>query len=133
MKTREWNLFNLLMKEPNKWFTKNEIVDDIYDYPESDRTNYSHEILNDSKKINASYEVDKIIICKNSQFKIATNEEAINYQRHFMNVGKKAFINYWAIDKKIKQDKQGKLISNQNKTIDEDSKAKLFYETFIKE
>ena len=95
--------------------------------------NYSNcpKLYKDIDILNASHEIEKIIIKKNNNFRLATNEEAIEYHNKLV----KRLIHYrnnaLAVRYKISQDKQGKLLSAQLKPIDENSKAREFKESFV--
>lgn len=96
--------------------------------------NYSNcpQLYKDIDIINASHEVEKIIIKKNNNFRLATVEEAIEYHNKLVKRLKHYRDNALAVKFKISQDGQGKLLSAQLHPIDEDSKAREFKESFVK-
>lgn len=81
---RTWDLYNLLNAAPNKWWTQKEICDNcegyVYKYRNNDKC---PEIRRDMIIINNNQEFEKIVVCKDYKFKIATKEEAFeNYMLH---------------------------------------------------
>ena len=85
-------------------------------------------------KINESVEIEKIIIYKQQKYKLAKDaEEAIKFIDRLKKRALRSFKRYWALHEKIESDGQGKLISNRNRVIDKDSKAREFVETFVLE
>ncbi len=133
MKTRAWKLFNLLMKE-DRWLSKEEICLAISEYEYHEKCwDKCVAIWEDMNEINNSLEVDKIVVLKNQCFKIGSKEEVESFRNKQVKKLLKQLDKIKAFDKKIDRNDQGKLLSNQNKAIGEDSKAKLFYETFLKE
>lgn len=133
---RQWGLYHLIKGATMRGETltiKNicEIMPDEYQYSPSEK-NYSNcpTIYKDIDVINASFEVEKIIIKNNNNIKIATEEEAIAEATKIQIRALKLLRKYWEIYGKISADGQGKLISCQNKVIDEDSKARPFIEAF---
>lgn len=79
--TREWRLYDLLRSNPDKWFTQKEICEVVegYNYNDNPTSTSDHcSLINaDRILINRNMVIDKIIVCKNYKFKIATKEEAI--------------------------------------------------------
>lgn len=76
MTTRQWELYKLLMSDPNKQFTQEEICSEINGYVYKERNNDKcSNIRADKIVINAGTEVDKIVVCSHYKFKIATEEE----------------------------------------------------------
>ena len=140
LNTRQWKFYNYLKEQAfedgNRWVSKWEISVAITDY-EYNNSPYAHDecstMNGDRLAINNSQEVDKLILVDNNCFKIAKLDEAIEMRNDYYNQAMRLLGKMSIIANKIDRDGQGKLISNQNKPIDETSKAREFYETFIKE
>lgn len=132
MTTRQWKLYNLLKSEPDKWFSQKEIADSIDGYEYKERANdRCSAIREDKNEINASLEVDKIIVMKNYKFKIGTKEEYLEERRKHVRRLKQQVKIIQDFDFKVNRDGHGKLISNKGEVIDEKSKARRFFETFL--
>ena len=140
LNTRQWKFYNYLKEQAfedgDRWVSKWEISVAITDY-EYNNSPYAHDecstMNGDRLAINNSQEVDKLILVDNNCFKIAKLDEAIEMRNDYYNQAMRLLGKMSIIANKIDRDGQGKLISNQNKPIDETSKAREFYETFIKE
>lgn len=140
LNTRQWKFYNYLKEQAfedgDRWVSKWEISVAITDY-EYNNSPYAHDecstMNGDRIAINNSPEVDKLILVDNNCFKIAKLDEAIEMRNDYYNQAMRLLGKMSIIANKIDRDGQGKLISNQNKPIDETSKAREFYETFIKE
>lgn len=79
---RAWDLYNLLMTAPDKWWSQEEIYNWVEGYKYINRNNdRCPTIRNDMLWLNNNAEVEKIIVCKNYQFKIATKEETREYYK----------------------------------------------------
>lgn len=132
--SRQWKLYNLLKSDPNKWFTQKEIADAIPDYNYTERKNDKCSSIREDKiAINASIEVEKIIVMKNYCFKIGNEKEYREERRKHISRLKNQKREIENIDYKYQHNNQGKLISNQGAVIDEKSKARHFFETFVEE
>lgn len=131
---RQWRLYNLLKSQPNRWFTQKEIADEIEEYKYIERENDKCPTIRmDKMAINASLEVDKIVVMKNYCFKIGNEEEYREERRRHISRLKSQKKEIENIDFKYQHNGQGKLLSNQGVEIDEKSKARNFFETFIRE
>lgn len=97
--------------------------------------NYSNcpKLYEDINTLNESSQTDKIIVIKNNCFFRGTKDETEAYRNKLKIKALKAFKKYWNVDKKIKADGQGKLIGNNGDPITEDSSAREFIETFVRE
>ena len=132
MTTRQWKLYNLLKTEPDKWFSQKEIADAVEGYEYKERANDRCPTIRDDKnEINASLEVDKIIVMKNYKFKIGTKEEYLEERKKHVRRLKQQVKIIQDFDFKVNRDGHGKLISNKGEVIDEKSKARRFFETFL--
>lgn len=81
--------------------------------------------------LNASSEIEKIIVIDNFTYRLATEEEATAYYNKLLDKAIKGLVRAQAIKRKIKADGQGKLISCQGNPIDEESTARKFVEAFL--
>lgn len=76
MTARQWSLYNFLSSDPGRWFTQREICENVEGYTYCERNNDRSPCIRDDKLvINASPEVDKIVVMKNYCFKIGTVDE----------------------------------------------------------
>lgn len=77
--TRQENLYNLLLSQPDRWFTEKEICDAVegYEYHDDPKHSTTHcaSIFTDKNDINDSNVKDKIIVMKKHCFKIANYDE----------------------------------------------------------
>ncbi len=90
-------------------------------------------IWNDVRAINYSYKKDKIICVKDLTYKIASNKaEALEFAEKIKADALKKLDRHWRIIDKINRDGQGKTVSNDNVAIDEKSKARDYYETYMR-
>jgi hypothetical protein len=79
-KGRLWGLYNLLTAEPDKWWTQKEICDWVEGYTYKDRPNdRCPQIRHDMLLINEGQEFEKLIVCKDYCFKVASDQETIEY------------------------------------------------------
>lgn len=77
---RAFALYNLLMAAPDKWWTQKEICDYVGGYVYTERPNdRCASIRNDMLWLNNNSEVEKIVVCENYCFKIATEQETKHY------------------------------------------------------
>ena len=148
---RQWWLYGYIKayneRFPDKWLTQRDIVTannvDVL-YPHDDRYHISdnpnaHDkcisIWLDVAAINRSMEVDKIILINDNTYKMPTSKEEA--EKYFLDDRKKAALRilkrYWIAIDKVNRDGQGKLVSDQEREITKQSRAKEFYESFIKE
>lgn len=139
---RQWATYNLI-KEASSRGEKVSIEEIVANYHESaHKGGYSlstgvgsHDICGgvwkDVTAINASTEVEKIIIIDNFTYRLATEEEALAYYSEMRTKALRAIVRANAIKRKIKADGQGKLISCKGAAIDGDSKARPFVESFV--
>lgn len=129
---RQWSLYNLLRANADQFYTKKEICEIIPAFTyKQEKWDKCVDIWNDMNEINKSLEVDGIIVMKNQLFKFGTKEEVKEFRNSKIRKLKKLVSQIEMFDIKTNRDNQGKLISNQNKPIDEESKAKRFYETYF--
>lgn len=82
------------------------------------------------QKINASPEVEKIIVIKNYCYFLGSEEQCMAYYRQLTERAIAMFKRANAVWRKIKKDGQGKLISCHGEEITEDSKARRFTEAY---
>ncbi len=90
-------------------------------------------VWEDVHAINASSEVEKIIVMDAFTYRLATEEEAGEYYAKLQERALKALVRAYNVKRKIKADGQGKLISCQGNPIDEESHARRFVEAFMEE
>lgn len=79
-KRRAYELYTLLESAPDKWWSQREVTDFVEGYTYILRNNdRCSEIRKDMIYINSLPEFEKIIICKNYHYKVASKEELKEY------------------------------------------------------
>lgn len=74
------------------------------------------------------------IICKdNGGFFLATEKEAVIYEKKLLNEALKSFSEYWTVHNKVNANGQGLILDANGKLIEESSHAKRFVETFVEQ
>jgi len=129
-----WELYRLIKDRPN--ITVKEVCEAMpkyYQYKESEH-NFTNcpSIYEDIDYIMQSPEVEKIIIKDEGKFRLGTQEECITYANKLYARGTRIMAKYGAITRRIDDDGLGKLISAQDRAIDENSVARPFVESFVK-
>lgn len=139
--TRQFRLYDLLVAvaqtNPNRWVSKQEIAGYLgKEHYTINNNELAHDLCStmnlDRIVINNSLEVDKIILIKDNEFKVATEEEAIELEQELHNQAMKLLGRMTFIQEKRRRNNQGKVLSNQLKPIDESSRAEKYHETFVK-
>ena len=139
---RQWATYNLIKNASSRGESAT-IEQIIANYPESAyKDGYrrseraSHDpcksVWHDIVALNASSEIEKIIIIDNFTYRLATEEEAEAYYQTLKDKALRAFNRAYNIRRKIRKDGQGKLISCQGAIIVQDSTARRFVEAFKK-
>lgn len=143
LSTRQWKTYNLIKKNTleGKATTQKEIVDnypyptyeDGYKWQESNNTSdHCTTIWSDVEELNFSPEIEKVIIVNKFTYKLAeSREEAEKFAHKYFSAGIKKLKRHWNIIHKIENDGQGKIISAHGDVIDEKSKARRYYETYL--
>lgn len=143
LNTRQWTTYNLISRNTHAGH-KTTIGEIIGHYPITDYEDgytfakkSSHDpckmVWKDIITINASSEIEKIIIIDNFTYRLATEEEAKAYYERLRLKALKAMARAYCVKMKIKADGQGKLISCHGDPIDDESKARRFVEAFMRE
>lgn len=134
-----WKLYNFIKERTANGQATSvkdvcEHMPDVY-YLNEKESNFSNcpKLYKDIDTLNASYQIEKIIIKDNNNFKLATKEEAETYRDKLKARAVKLFKKYWTVFKKIEKDGQGKVISADGTPIDEKSQERAFIESFIQE
>ncbi len=136
MTSRQWRLYDFIKERTiqGDTLTQKDICDNLTEYVYNDRPNDKCPMIwRDVDFINHSLEVEKIIVVDKFTYRIGTREESEAYAEKLLIGAVKKFKRYWSVYNKIRKDGQGKLISNQNRPIDEKSRARDFVEAFIKD
>lgn len=137
METKLWELYNFIKdRSLNKIQTT--VQDICIFFPEyytlnAKECNYSNcpTLYKDIDEINASYELEKIIIKDNNNFQLGTEDQCMRYAQKLRNQAFKQLKKYWNIERKIQHNGKGKLLSLKGDIITEQSKARTFVESFI--
>ena len=88
-------------------------------------------IISDVNAINASPEVEKIIVVKDYTYKLGNDEDCADYFKYLKGKAMRLFKRAYLILGKMSADGQGKLISDQDKMIGDNSAARPFVEAFM--
>ena len=134
LRENEKGLYDFLLKNPNRWVSKEEILTETKLF---NRSYGNHDICSNINatriRLNQAVfegKLEHLVLLDDNKLKIAeTEEEAINYlKRDFVNAIKllKRYYNNVAV---IKRNGQGKLLDSENIPIDE-SLEKRIYEAF---
>lgn len=138
---RQWALWRLVEYNStieHRKTTQKEICDKLSDYGyEWNHDEKCHDhctmVWNDIKDLNLSYENDKVIISKNFEYWIGNEEETQEFLDKLWNDLCPRLIRYWNYKNKVSRNGQGQLFSTRLDTIDENSKARKFIESYGKE
>ena len=80
-----------------------------------------------------SARIEKIIIKDEGHFRLGTMDENIEYANKLYIKGTRIMAKYGAISRRIPKDGQGKLLGSSGQVIDENSDARPFIETHIRD
>lgn len=117
--TRQWQLYRFLKKKAkeNRYISKKEICDNLkkyYEYKEEQKR-LCRSIERDVRIINDSNEIQKIIVSNSEGYKIGNKEEVENYlKKRFLRDLKSLKLD-WKISKKVKMDKQMRVVFNSER------------------
>lgn len=141
LNSRQWWLYNTLGCHAGEWMTEKEICSlcprskfgEPYEYKDNAKGSKCSTIWYDMQAINESYQVDKLIITKDRKYKMAESEEELNgeYAEAMREKAVRALIRYSILKRKAKADGQGKLVTLHGDQMTEESKARMFIETYI--
>lgn len=133
---RQWALYRLIYTNSlvlQRKTTQKEICDSIRGYEwNSDEKCHDHcpAIWTDITANNLSFSHDKIIISKNFEYWIGSEEETKDFIDTLWNQLAPRLMRYWFYKEKVKRNGQGKLLSNELNPIDSNSKAREFIESY---
>lgn len=133
---RQWALWRLVEYNSiveHRKTTQREIYEKVEGYCwQDDETSHDHcsAIWVDVKANNESFEHDKIIISKNFEYWIGSERETKKFLAGLWKALSPRLYRYWRFVEKCKLEGQGKLLSNQDQVIDDNSLAKHFHEVF---
>lgn len=135
---RCWALYRLIYNNSiyhHRKTTQREICEKLKDYGyewNDDIKAHDHcsAVWKDIKDNNESLEHDKIIISKNFEYWIGSKEETKQFLQKLWKDLSPRLSRYWKYLKKVEQDGQGKVLDKNLNPIDENSKARKFYEAF---
>lgn len=135
--SRQWAIYRLIRENSlinGRKTTQKEIVDTVgmglvwNDDPKCH--DHCSALWNEIKDINLSCEIEKLIISKDFEYWLGNEEETMAYIDKLWKDLSPRLSRYWKYLNKAKMNGYGKLLSNQLKPIDEDSKARAFVESF---
>lgn len=133
-------VFNFLLAgfedDPTKWFSKQEILDGVWQLKDNKPT--SHDICSSLNNIRIRLNrgcslglVDRIILLNNGCFKIAKDKfEAEWYLKKDYRVGIKHLVRYYENTKVLKRNGQGQLLDPNGNPIDEEDANAMFRTIF---
>ena len=133
---RQWALYRLIYTNSlvlQRKTTQKEICDTIRGYEwNSDEKCHDHcpAIWKDITDNNLSFLHDKIIISKDFEYWIGNEQETQEFLNDLWKQLAPRLNRYWFYKAKIKRNGQGKLLSNDLKPIDSNSKAREFIESY---
>ena len=139
---RQWKLLELIKTNSfvgKRKTSQREICDALkefgYEWKEKDANTNDNcvAIWNDVKDINLSYETDKLIITDKNMYWVGNEEETYEFIEKKWHDLEARLIRYWAYLKKVKRHGQGQLIDRKNKTIEENSSARRYIESYGEE
>lgn len=130
-----WELYRLIKARPG--ISVREICEAMPEYyhykeSESDFTNCPA-IYEDVDYLMNSARIEKIIIKDEGHFRLGTMDENIEYANKLYVKGTRIMAKYGAISRRIPKDGQGKLLGSSGQVIDENSDARPFIETHIRD
>lgn len=142
LNSRDWLIYQSIKShtanDEKGYATQREIYEDVTDsMPDSLQWNgeRSHDpcfpIWSTVRKLNASPEVEKIIIIDDFKYYLATKEEAEGYMDKLREEAIRKLRRVSEISHKYGMDGQGKLLSCQDVEITDKSKAREFVESFV--
>ena len=133
---RQWALYRLIYTNSivlQKKTTQREIYESINGYEWNDsETAHDHcpQIWKDVTDNNLSFSHDKLIISKNFEYWIGNEEETQEFLNDLWKQLEPRLMRYWFYKNKVSKNGQGKLLSNDLRPIDSDSKAREFIESY---
>lgn len=104
--------------------------DGYYYQKDTKHGDHCRQIWDDVQAVNESPEVEKIIVVDDYTYRLGTEEEC---EKYFLWLKRKAVVllkRAYVVFGKMSKDGQGKLVSDQDKWIGDDSAARSFVEAF---
>ena len=135
---RQWALYRLIYRnsmEHQRKTTQREIYEELkeygYEWNDSEKTHdHCSAIWKDITDNNLSFAHDKIIISKDFEYWIGSEQETKEFIEDLWKQLAPRLMRYWFYKEKVKGNGQGKLLSNELNPIDDTSKAREFIESF---
>lgn len=133
---KQWEVYRLIHHNSfieHRKTTQREIYEKVsgYEWNDDDKVHdHCVAIWKDIKDNNESMEHDGIIISKNFEYWIGNEEETKQFLKDLWKALEPRLSRYWNYYKKIERNGQGKLLDKNNNPIDDNSKAKRFFECF---
>lgn len=133
---RQWAVYRLIYTNSlvlKRKTSQREIYELINGYEwNNDEKCHDHcpAIWTDITANNLSVSHDKIIISKNFEYWIGNEEETQDFLNDLWNQLSPRLMRYWFYKNKVSKNGQGKLLSNDLKPIDSNSKAREFIESY---
>ena len=135
--TQQWELYKLIRHNSlvnHRKTTQREICDafpEAYIYCDRDNsTDKCSQIWLDVQTINESATLEKFIITEKYEYWIGSQRECERYLKRLWNSISPRLLRFHNIANKMKVNGQGKLLGAGGLPIDDDSKARRFYEAF---
>lgn len=137
MESKLWNLYNFIKKRTLAHIktTVEDVCNEFKDTYKlnAKESNFSNcpKLYEDIDTINSDDHIQKIIIKDNNDFRLATEQEAHEYEQKLLTRALKELKKYWAIKRKIDHNDKARIFTADGKYIDENSQARQFIESFI--
>lgn len=133
---RQWALYRLIYNNSmvfHRKTTQREIYESINGYEWNyDEKCHDHcpAIWKDITDNNLSFSHDKVIISKNFEYWIGSEQETQDFLNDLWQQLAPRLMRYWFYKAKVKRNGQGKLLSNDLEPITDNSKAREFIESY---
>lgn len=133
---RAWATYRLIKYNSlveHRKTTQREIYEKVVGYEwNSEEKSHDHcpAIWKDIKDNNESMEHQHLIISKNFEYWLGSEEETKDFLDNLWRALAPRLSRYWNYYKKIKQNGQGRLLDKNNNVIEEESVANRFFECF---
>lgn len=135
--SKEYAVYRLLESQPDKWFSKGEIVDALPDYFDTGDST-SHDFCSTlnlcrirlNRAVGIDGRISHHIALKNNHFKLADADDVKEEIRKRKDALWRDYLRLLRLEDVVKYNGQGKLIDCNGKAIDEESLAKRFFAPF---
>lgn len=135
---RQWALWRLIEYNSltlHRKTSQKEICDKLSEYGyvyNEDIKVHDHcsMVWEDIKSLNLSYQNDKVIITKDYEYWIGNEQETKDFLDKLWKDLAPRLVRYWAYNQKVSRNGQGQLFSTRLDSLEENSKARRFIESY---